>query len=330
MRKLAVILVLVLCGCENDFNPLVPGTKTVPVVYGFMDTNDSIHTIRLTKTFYGTESAYEMAKDSSNLLYDSVNLFIECMNLNDTKVIDTLTFHKTYFTPPANGIFNTGRSWYYVSTDTFPSIDSSESCRLRGYIYDSGDSIGSPIVYTYSKRDRIRVESPTKLSNYFSVYSTSDATRLDFEGLRPCQVKIRFNYFDVSNNVKTEKSTEKVWSIIPKQDFKISPAKLFMFIRNGIPENPDVDYRKFESLDIWVYGGPNDVLDMYNRLFTTDRDLFVEVGFSDTPYPDIINGYGMFYGYTKDSVTGLKFDDKTLDSLAAGQYTKNLKFVPYQ
>lgn len=325
MRKLALILVLVLCGCENEFTPYNPVAKPVPIVFGFVDDHDSIHTVRLTKTFTGSADAYELAKDTSKLLYDSVKMIIICMDIN-YKIIDTLTFHKTYFTPPATGNFNTGKSWYYVSTDKFPTGDNFTCFRLKVFIYDSGDSVRSYLIPRTKYRVEIRM--PDKRSKNISVYNEK-ITEIRFAGNPTCGVKIRFNYSEVSNDVKTEKSIEKFWYNTNGLIY-LSPAKLFMFIKNAIPENPDVDFRVFKNLDFLFYSETTDAIFYYLVLFNSDKSSFSSVNFFETVYQDIANGYGMFYWYTKDSVTGLKFDDKTLDSLAAGQYTKNLKFVPYQ
>ena len=329
MRKLAIILIIVICSCENEFTPINPDAKPVPIVFGFIDTNDSIHTIRLTKTFTGTADAYELAKDTSNFLYDSVNMIIECLDIN-RKVFDTLTFHKTYFIPPATGIFNTGKSWYYVSKDKFPLEDATKWFRLKIRIYDTGDSVFSPDLYNLIGWDRIKIESPTKYSKYISVYDGSNTTAVLHQGI-PLGVKLRFHYFEFANGIKAEKTVEKYWfNTKGIGAFSLSAAKLYMFIRNEVFENPVVDYRVFKSLDIISYGGPWDVFRIYYALYDTDNSFYSDVTILETPCSDVINGLGMFYEYTKDSVTGLKFDQKTLDSLAYGQFTKRLKFVPYQ
>ncbi|TSA32364.1 MAG: hypothetical protein D4R64_16115 [Porphyromonadaceae bacterium] len=328
MRKLGIIIILVICSCETEFYPYDASVKPIPIVFGMIDTNDSIHSIRLTKTFSGTENAYKLAKDTLNLLYDSVRMIIECLDGN-LKVIDSLIFHKTYFIPPSSGIFNTGKGWYYVSTDKFPSADSFVLFRLKVWIYDSGDTIVSRNIYTYSTSDRTQILSPSKISQYISVYNES-VTTIAYRGHDICGIKLRLHYFEIRNDTKTDKSIEEFWlDTNGSGAFRLTPARLFMFIRNTIPENPDVDFRIFSGLDIFSYAAPKAFV-IYNQLFNTDRSFYSDITFFETPYSDITNGYGLFYEYTKDSIISLKFDEKTLDSLASGQYTKKLKFVSYQ
>lgn len=325
MRKLLIVLLIAICGCENEFVPYNPDAKPVPIVFGFVDDHDSIHTIRLTKTFTGSADALELAKDTANLLYDSVKMVIVCMDAN-YKAIDTLVFHKTYFTTQPTGNFNTGKSWFYVSTDKFPSDDSFTCFRLKVWIYDSGDSIRSYIIP--KTKYRVSIQAPSKHDRFISVYNES-ATTIRYSGNPACGVKIRFNYSEVLNKVKTEKSIEEFWYDSGGPTY-LSPQKLFMFIKNNVPENSSVDYRVFKSLDFLFYSETTSAIFYYQKLFNSDKSYFSSASFFETPYNDIVNGYGLFYWYTKDSVTGLKFDQKTIDSLAAGQFTKGLKFVHYQ
>jgi hypothetical protein len=324
MRKLAILFLIAIFGCENDFVPYNPNAKPVPIVFGFVDDHDSIHIIRLTKTFIGPKDAYELAKDTANLLYDSINMYIVCRDF-DYNPSDTLIFHKTYFTPAATGNFNTGKSWYYVSTDKFPTGDNFMSYRLKAYIYDSGDSIfSSDLIRTMY---RVYIRTPSKFSKNISVYD-ENVTTIQYSGNPICGVKIRFNYLEVSNNVKTEKRVETFWYNSTGPTY-LTPQKLYTFIKSGVSDDPVVDYRIFKSLDILFYSGSY-ALNLYLKLFNSDRSFFSSVSFFETPYNYIVNGYGIFNGYTKDSITGLKFDQKTLDSLAEGQFTKELRFVPYQ
>jgi len=322
-----MILILVVCGCSQDFYPNDPNAKPIPILYGFIDTNDSIHSIRLTKTFFGPKDANELAKDTLNLLYDSVKMVIECMDSN-LKVIDSLTFHKTYFTPPPSGVFNTGTSWYYVSTDKFPESDAFVRFRLKAIIYDSGDTISTGNAYRIPEGERAQIVSPDN-SQTISVYNER-TTVIFLSGSDLCGTKLRLRYSEVINDCEIEKSIEQFW-LNPKvyQVFYLTPAKLYMFIRNNIPANQDVDFRIFRGLDIFTYGTYKGFV-IYSQLFNTDRSFLSDVTFFETPYSNIKNGYGMFYEYSKDSITNLMLDQKTLDSLANGQITKDLKFVRYQ
>jgi hypothetical protein len=238
-----------------------------------------------------------------------------------------LTFHKTYFTPPSSGIFNSGKSWYYLSTDKFPADNAFFWFRLKTWIYDDDITLISGNIYNYLPRERTKIYSPPAKTKYLSIYNAKPTT-IEFSSHERCGVRIRFNYSEVTKDIAHLKSVETFWyntlGII-----YLTPEKLFMFVKNNLPENPDVDYRIFNSMDIFSYSAPNQLL-LYNKLFNADKSLFSNINFFETPSNLIINGNGLFTRYSKDSITGLKFDQVTLDSLAAGQFTKGLKFVPYQ
>jgi hypothetical protein len=326
MRKLVILLILIICGCGDEFYPFNPDADPIPIVFGLIDTKDSIHTVRLTKTFTGSKDAYILAKDTLSFLYDSVRMIIECLDVN-LKVLDSLTFHKTYFKTPSSGIFNSGKSWYYLSTDKFPVDNAFVRFRLKAWIHDDNTTIISGSIYNYLPRDRTEIFSPTADTKYLSVYNVKPAT-IEFSSYERCGVRIRFNYSEVTKDGTILKSVETFWyntlGII-----YLTPEKLFMFVKNNVPENPDADFRIFNSLDIFSYSAPDRLL-IYNRLFNGDKSLFSNINFFETPDNNIINGNGLFCRYSKDSIIGLKFDRTTLDSLATGQLTKGLRFISYQ
>ncbi len=326
MRRLAILLIIIICSCENEFYPFIPDSKPVPIIFGLIDTNDSIHTIRLTKTFCGSQDAYKLSKDTANFLYDSVKMIIECLDVK-LNVIDSLIFHKTYFNTQSSGIFNSGKSWHYLSTDKFPQNNTFVRFRLKAWIYDNDITIISTNVYNYLPGDRVKVFSPSDKSKYISVYN-QNVTMIEFTGFERCGVKIRFNYSEISKDKITVNSVEKFWYNTTGLT-SLTPEKLYMFIKNSVPNKSDVDFRIFHCLDIFSFSAPDGLL-FYNKLFDADKSFFSSLSFFETPYNNITNGYGLFYRYSKDSVTGLKFDQKTLDSLAYGYFTKELKFVPYQ
>jgi len=324
MKRVSLFLLVILCSCEQQFCPYIPNAKPSPIVFGLLDAHDSIHAIRLTKTFSGPDDANELAKDAANLLYDSVKMVVQCLD-KSSNVVDSLTFHKVYFTPTSSGIFNTTKSWYYISTDRFPASDSYSFLRLKVWIYDTNEEFTSKKAYALREIERIKIYNPSRLSKTISVYNDK-VTEINYSGMGSLGIKIRFNYSEVIDNVKYDKQIEDFWFI--SGTVYLTPAKLFMFIKNTLPDDSDVDYRVFNSLDILAYGAVSNI-GYYQQLFNSDDGLFYTESFFETVNNDIINGYGIFCGYSKDSVLGLKFDQKTLDSLVDGQYTKELKFVRY-
>ncbi|MFH0760711.1 MAG: hypothetical protein V2A67_04345 [Bacteroidota bacterium] len=317
MKKLIIISIVLFCGCSEDFIPYVIDSKPIPVVYGLIDVDDSVHYIKLTKTFVGSDDAYQLAKDTTNVLYDSVNLEIICLDGNQN-VVKKLAFTKTYATPSTPVLFTPQREWYYASTEKFPSRDSFEYFRLEASLYNENDTLNS---YLFHYLDPVRIYAPNRKVRYFSVYNET-ITTIESTGFSQCGSSLRFRYSENINGKNSDRTFVKFLfdntGIIP-----ITPQKFYSIIRNGIKDNPEVGYRTFISLDIFSYTAGAEFIN-YIKTYNSDSD----------PYEALSNifnnGIGMLATYTKDSITNLKLDQKTLDSLADGQYTKALKFVRYQ
>jgi len=314
---LVIISLILLCSCSDGFVPYVIDSRPIPVVYGLIDVDDSIHYIKLTKTFVGSDNAYRLAKDTANVLYDSVNLVITCLDGNQN-VVKKLAFTKTYVTPSTPGLFTPQREWYYVSTEKFPSRDSFEYFRLEASLYSENDTLNS---YLFRYLDPVKIYAPNRKVKYFSVYNET-ITTVESTGFSQCGSSLRFRYSENINGKNIDRSFVKFLfdytGIIP-----ITPQKFYSLIRGGIKDNPEIEYRTFIGLDIFSYTAGAEFID-YIKTYNADTD----------PYEALSNifnnGIGMLATYTKDSITNLKLDQKTIDSLADGQYTKDLKFIPYQ
>ncbi|MCX6226050.1 MAG: hypothetical protein NTV01_15070 [Bacteroidia bacterium] len=62
------IIVLAASSCDEEDGVISDGEQ-LPVVYGLFNPADSLISIRLTKTFVGTESFEVMAQNPNNLYY---------------------------------------------------------------------------------------------------------------------------------------------------------------------------------------------------------------------------------------------------------------------
>src|SRR5579872_736351 len=86
---LFAIAALSFTGCKNDLKVLAP-YKDIPVVYGLLDQNDSIHYIRVNKAFEGSGDAYAMASQ-----YDSANYPVGTITVQLQDLTNPATFTLT-------------------------------------------------------------------------------------------------------------------------------------------------------------------------------------------------------------------------------------------
>ena len=77
MRYLYFVLFfsLVLSACKTDID-LIGDYQTTPVIYGLLDQSDSLHFIKINKTFLGRGNAFEMAQVSDSSYFENVDATI--------------------------------------------------------------------------------------------------------------------------------------------------------------------------------------------------------------------------------------------------------------
>lgn len=72
---LLITPIICLTGCSEDISVINPGPP-IPVVYGVFDLNQSVHYIKLTKTFAGKTDPYTLALDHDQIFYSDAQVFL--------------------------------------------------------------------------------------------------------------------------------------------------------------------------------------------------------------------------------------------------------------
>jgi hypothetical protein len=90
--SLFLLLTLLNSQCKNEVKILAP-YKDIPVIYGLLDQNDSVHYIRVNKVYAGIGNAYVIAKqyDSINYPVGTITVQLQDLNTNNTVTLDTTT-----------------------------------------------------------------------------------------------------------------------------------------------------------------------------------------------------------------------------------------------
>jgi len=98
MKKFLILFSLIFflfCACRNELD-LVEEGPGIPIVYSLLYHSDSIHYVRINKSFNGNMLPYDMAWEEDSILFQQsldVKLFV--LNENNN-VIKTLQFEKLY------------------------------------------------------------------------------------------------------------------------------------------------------------------------------------------------------------------------------------------
>jgi hypothetical protein len=326
---LAAILGIFLASCKKDLD-INDQWKEIVVVYGLLNSNDTIHYVKITKAFLGPGNALEYAKieDSSNFLH-KINVRMDEYDAQNNYV-RTYLFDTTTITNKDSGVF------YYPDQLMYYTVGNLSSTSTYKIIIE--DTTTNLLVY-----------SETPLVGQFSISSPSSvpSARANFEidkyskvVWKPApngasyQLLIRFWYWElnVANPLIKEKKYVD-WLLFnnqPESSFEVTTSGLdYIFLGNGfyknikakVPYDPSVE-RVADSVDYIITVASEQ---LYNYMEVTNPSNTIV---QEKPvYTNIVNGIGLFSSKTDNTVFDprhLRLSDKSLLELKFGQYTDSL------
>ena len=110
-----VCFLLVFAGCKNSLNVLAP-YKDIPVIYGLLDQNDSIHYIRVNKAFEGQGNAYTMAQQYDSVNYPVGTITVQLQEYSGGNLVNTDILDTTTAIPMDSGLFAYPHQVLYQTT----------------------------------------------------------------------------------------------------------------------------------------------------------------------------------------------------------------------
>lgn len=133
MNKLKYLLFLlvtiVFFSCETDID-VNAEYKDIPVVYGLIDPQDSVHYIKINKAFLGNANALDLAADANNFNYAAGELDVIVEEWNETAKIQSYSLVRTVNEIPKDpGIFDNSENVLYRFVET--AIDRDNTYKLK-------------------------------------------------------------------------------------------------------------------------------------------------------------------------------------------------------
>ncbi|MCH8903180.1 MAG: hypothetical protein IIA45_04630 [Bacteroidetes bacterium] len=334
MSKLIFILLFIgtlwLTGCSTDLD-LTAEYKDIAVVYGVLNQNDSIHYIKVNKSFIDDNiKPSDLAKMYDKLYYD--NLIVSLEEYKDDILINTIFLEDDTTISKEPGYFYNKKQVLYKTTykldqdntykiivlkpnDDNTALDtvSAETPLIKDFIIKSPSVVGAQISWVSG--------SP------FGVKWTSAVNGLLY------QVLIKFHYTEeiVSTGASTQKTL--IWNVLNEKKsldadggdplaFDIKRVNFYHFLNAYLSTDAGVT-RTADSMDFIFHVG-SEVLSNYIEVNQAQTGLVQSQ--AKPEYTNVTNGIGIIASrFTKIS-TGLGFTNSSLDSIACGQFTSHLRF----
>jgi len=322
------MVLLVLASCRNEVEVMAP-YRDIPVVYCVLNQNDSVHYLRLEKSFMGEASAYDMARQTDSIYYPGALVFIE--RWADGELKEKVTLERALSPVRDSGIFTNEPNYLYRSTGL---IRGNSEYRLNIRIPSTGAEI-SATTHTVNNFKVVRPEDFKKNLPFSSYDNYQTVEWISAPYTRIYQLLIRFHYLEVKNRDTVNLTAD--WNIghyisqygsggeLMKTD--ILQRNFYKWLGNKI-EKPDDDIQRLadkKAIDfVFTVGGEE--LYTYMEIYKEDSGILKE----KPVFTNIVNGIGLFASRFEQTVAGKSLSDHSIDSLAYGMYTKTLRFADSQ
>jgi len=338
---LPICFLLGLCfstSCEKDFR-VNADSEPFPIVYGLLDINDSIHYVKVYKSYLVEGNAYDVVKDIDKYSYiDSIDVYLIEYNAKGDS-IRMIEYDTTTNIPKDSGLFGFPTQIIYKAHATL-NIDCSYKLvvhnRYTNNIAESKEPIAlasHPSIREPATQTTISIPERSK---EFKFWTGRNATKYFLQ--------IKYFYTEDFYDGTSRQPDPVIWVLGNISDYLSTPgqeksilvgagADFFRRLSSEIKDDPNVRIRHTDSLIYEVHAAAKD-WDLYLRANLPSTGIN-----QDKLYYSNMTGYNAETG-KEQYVMGV-FSSRTMafklyrdlnypntkDSLFHGRYTGKLKFT---
>jgi len=303
-------------GCSEDITVINPGTP-IPVVYGVFDLNQTVHYVKLSKTFAGKTDPYTLALDRDQIFYTDAQVF-----LSEESGAGRLPFYLETDIPRSAGAF-----------PEFPN----EVYRLNQKLHE-----GNYLLTIILPSDKDTLTARFACINSFKVITPKAGFKRFYFYEDPILFSWSSNLaaglYEIALNLKYEEWMKTGESKICSVGFtrQVNVAELefekdrcnyrfysdsyFAHLGASIKQNSAVDYRKPVDLELLITEADT-TLARYLNWFQLEIDDKVN------PNGNVSGAIGVVASKYSIPFPDLILSPRSQDSLVRGRYTKKLGFV---
>lgn len=318
-----ILLLFTFLSCKNKFDTNAPW-HDITVVYAIINTDDSVHYVRVYKGYTGYSNALTSAQNPDSIYYTAANVKLEVLKnntidkvLNFSETTDLIQDTGVFANKPnrlfyANG--NLSKEASYKLTVTIPQLNKTVWAETFAILniasfWPNTNSSGKPI-FSYNRNEYIRWQAPINAKLF--------------------ELKIRFNYREVINNDTT--NTYIDWTQTPvncvhpnaneEVIVTLKPNSFYYYLSNNIAVKPGVTRLAGKVDYLFTIADTNfsNYLERYN-LVNSYNDI--------PPYSNINNGMGLLALRIKQVFANYELCKESIDSLCFGQFTSKLNFKKF-
>lgn len=323
-----------LSACSNDFD-LIADADNTPVTFGFLDRQDSIHYIRVEKTFIDENiNALELAKDPNQLYYDNISVQLDRVDETNT-VTQSLSLEEVNGTDLGlgreDGVFATNPNKLYRFI--LPNDDEFEGGEKVRLTVNTGEEKAPVTAETTIVGDVEFIDGQPATQIVWKYDRETNFGWRTSKGSALFDLVLYINIDEIDPNDNTNITTRTLEWVIqrnirrdgetPRMNVDIEGVRFFQFIQSQLQDAPRVR-RFFRSIDVVISAGGQELLDFLditqaNTGITSSQEIPSFTNFDN-------GGLGLFTSRSTAVTTVNSLERETRDSLLNGIYTKDLNF----
>lgn len=316
--------------CSTDFE-VAGDWQDIPVVYGFLSTQDTAHYLRIEKAFLEPGgNAIQIARIADSLYYDSsVSVFLEKVATGNRYELERVDGNQEGY-PRQDGPFATAPNILYKGAKETLNLKAEEEIRL---VIERGNeappvTAETVVIGALELLENLPRE-PINLGGYNAelrmAWEVSTAARLfdlrfiihyrESEPSQPANLIAKQLEFVLSRAIEREDESVRVNYFLRSGDF-------FQFLGASLPVLSE-GYRVFDHIDIQLVAAGVEFLELTkigqaNLGITSANEIPI--------YTNLSEGRGVFSSKATALRTGLTLGPVSIDSLQNGIFTRQLGF----
>ncbi len=341
------LILLLTNSCKTDFSINGPYER-VPIVFGLLDSNDSIHMIKITRTYLGDGDNNDYAKIPDSNYFDVVDAKIIEFDGN-VETGREWALHDTMIHNKEEGLFYYPEQKVYVFYES--NLDETKSYKLVADLDEGNYQIDSKTEMTSGFAYKSQY-TQTGFTFGFAFGNTSQTgqyqnLRITFQEALNGKIYLTslvFNWRETYTDNSTKDFSIKMddnapyyqdkpnqpinnGSVIGLETPSFNGEEFYQFIADNIKPDPNVTKREFLGIDV-VTAISNDVVATYMNIskpqttIAESKPTFTNINSSSD------KALGIFGCRQYVWVKGIALNANSLQELSTGKYTNGLKFIP--
>lgn len=287
LYSLLLTSLVLITSCEDDIDFSGDHVET-PVLFGLLDKSDSLHYVKITRTFSGSNNSLLVAQIEDSSYFQDVNIVIEewvpLGQNNASTLVRSWTLQDTVLKNKAPGAFySPNQKVYFFKTKTFNPLnqpapnDGNPTTALKQeatYKMTATVNGGQIVVKGETKLvSAMSITSPTGNGNYSFVKMVGGVKQYNVPSLKAnvgnsevVDARIQFFFNEYINGAPIQKSfTWKVGEMTGSEitgesvSFAANGETFYQLVAQNCTNDPSITKREMTSIRLIMTGGSDDL-----------------------------------------------------------------------